>query len=132
MAHRAPEPYHGRVLSFSRFALIMFKRSLAVLLLAAVAAAPAWSKDAPNSEKLIALTFDDGPRPYVLYGMRTPQAAPGLIEVLDKNNVKATFFVVGWRLTPKTWGDRRYEANIGITCIDAALQLLKDGHEIED
>jgi peptidoglycan/xylan/chitin deacetylase (PgdA/CDA1 family) len=39
---------------------------------------------------------------------------------------------MGWRLTPKTWGDHRYESNIGITCIDAARDELKRGHEIED
>ena len=81
------------------------------------------------ADKLIALTFDDGPRPYVLYGVKP---APGLLDVLDQQHVKATFFVMGWRLTPKTWGDRRYETNIGITCIDAAKEELKRGHEIED
>jgi peptidoglycan/xylan/chitin deacetylase (PgdA/CDA1 family) len=81
------------------------------------------------ADKLIALTFDDGPRPYVLYGMKP---APGLLDVLDREHVKATFFVMGWRLTPKTWGDHRYETNIGITCIDAARDELKRGYEIED
>jgi len=81
------------------------------------------------ADKLIALTFDDGPRPYVLYGVKP---APGLLDVLDQQQVKATFFVMGWRLTPKTWGDRRYETNIGVTCIDAARDVLKHGHEIED
>lgn len=81
------------------------------------------------NEKLIALTFDDGPRPYVLFGN---EGKPGLISVLDQNNVNATFFVMGWRLTPHTWGERRYEKNIGITCIDAAKALLKRGDEIED
>ncbi len=84
-----------------------------------------------SADKLIALTFDDGPRPYVLLGNKSVQA-PGLLDVLDKQNVKATFFVMGWRLTPKTWGDHRYETNIGVTCIDAARELLKRGHEIED
>jgi peptidoglycan/xylan/chitin deacetylase (PgdA/CDA1 family) len=98
--------------------------SLLVLLLAV--SLPAFSAD-----KLIALTFDDGPRPYVLFGNKATQS-PGLLDVLDKNNVKATFFVMGWRLTPKTWGDKRYETNIGITCIDAAHEVLKRGHEIED
>jgi len=81
------------------------------------------------ADKLIALTFDDGPRPYVLYGIKP---APGLLDVLDQQHVKVTFFVMGWRLTPKTWGDRRYETNIGISCIDAAKDVLKRGHEIED
>jgi peptidoglycan/xylan/chitin deacetylase (PgdA/CDA1 family) len=92
------------------------------------------------AEKLIALTFDDGPRPYVLYGVKQPgaisNAAPGanqgLLDVLDRNGVKATFFVMGWRLTPKTWGETPHETNIGITCLDAAHDVLRRGHEIEN
>jgi peptidoglycan/xylan/chitin deacetylase (PgdA/CDA1 family) len=83
-------------------------------------------------DKLIALTFDDGPRPYVLFGTKSPHAAPGLLDVLDQNQAKGTFFVTGWRLTPKNWGEPRYETNIGVTCIEAAQQVLKRGHEIED
>jgi peptidoglycan/xylan/chitin deacetylase (PgdA/CDA1 family) len=82
--------------------------------------------------KLIALTFDDGPRPYVLFGSKGVQPAPGLVDILDQNGVKATFFVVGWRLTPKTWGEPRHEEDIGVTCIDAAEQLIRRGHELED
>jgi peptidoglycan/xylan/chitin deacetylase (PgdA/CDA1 family) len=89
-----------------------------------------------SSDKLIALTFDDGPRPYVLFGSKGDHPAEhpalGLLNVLDENHVKATFFVVGWRLSPKTWGDRRYEENVGITCLDAAQQLVRRGHELED
>src|SRR5437660_7852520 len=77
------------------------------------------------TDKLIALTFDDGPRPYVLFGSKGEHPGPGLINVLDSNGVKATFFVVGWRLTPKTWGEPRAEENIGVTCLDAARQLVK-------
>jgi peptidoglycan/xylan/chitin deacetylase (PgdA/CDA1 family) len=84
------------------------------------------------SEKLIALTFDDGPRPYVLFGTKGDHPAPGLVDILDQNGIKATFFVVGWRLTPKTWGEPRHEENIGVTCIDAAEQLIRRGHELED
>ena len=85
-----------------------------------------------STDKLIALTFDDGPRPYVLFGSKGEHSGPGLVSVLDANGVKATFFVVGWRLTPKTWGDRRFEENIGMTCLDAAQQLIRDGYELED
>lgn len=85
-----------------------------------------------STDKLIALTFDDGPRPYVLFGSKGEHPGPGLVSVLDDNGVKATFFVVGWRLTPKTWGDRRYEENVGITCIDAAQKLIRQGYELED
>ena len=96
---------------------------LALLLTAGVASA---------TDKLIALTFDDGPRPYVLFGSKGEHRGPGLVSVLDSNGVKATFFVVGWRLTPKTWGERRAEENVGITCLDAAQQLVKHGFELED
>jgi peptidoglycan/xylan/chitin deacetylase (PgdA/CDA1 family) len=89
------------------------------------------SLSAFSADKLIALTFDDGPRPYVLFGDKL-KGTPGLLDVLDKQNVKATFFVMGWRLTPKTWGDKRYETNVGINCIDAAHEVLKRGHEIEN
>lgn len=85
-----------------------------------------------SADKLIALTFDDGPRPYVLFGSKEYPSHPGLIHVLDGNGVKATFFVVGWRLTPKTWGERRAEENVGITCISAAEQLVRRGYELED
>src|SRR5215469_15786919 len=85
-----------------------------------------------STDKLIALTFDDGPRPYVLFGSKGEHLGPSLVSVLDDNGVKATFFVVGWRLTPKTWGDRRYEENVGITCVDAAQRLVHDGQELED
>ena len=87
---------------------------------------------AAPAKKLIALTFDDGPRPYVLFGTKGDHPAPGLVDILDKNGIKATFFVVGWRLTPKTWGEPRHEENIGVTCIDAAEQLIRRGHELED
>ncbi len=92
------------------------------------------------AEKLIALTFDDGPRPYVLYGVKqpgaalgtTPGATQGMLDVLDRNGVKATFFYMGWRLTPKTWGETPHETNIGVSCLDAAHDVLRRGHEIEN
>ncbi len=85
-----------------------------------------------STDKLIALTFDDGPRPYVLFGTKGEHPGPSLVNVLDANGVKATFFVVGWRLSPKTWGERRSEENVGITCVDAAEELVRRGHELED
>jgi peptidoglycan-N-acetylglucosamine deacetylase len=87
---------------------------------------------ASPTDKLIALTFDDGPRPYVLFGSKGVHPAPGLVDILDKNGVKATFFVVGWRLTPKTWGEPKHEEDIGVSCLDAAQQLIRQGHELED
>ncbi len=101
---------------------MMLRISVTAVLLAACL--PAFA-----NEKLIALTFDDGPRPYVLFGT---EGSPGLISVLDANHINATFFVMGWRLTPHTWGEGRHEKNIGISCIDAAKTLLKRGDEIED
>ena len=103
-----------------------------LLLFLLAASAFAADKTPAPSDKLIALTFDDGPRPYVLLGSQKANAAPGLLNVLDNSSVKATFFVVGWRLTPKTWGNERAEENIGVTCIDAAQQVIRRGHEIED
>jgi peptidoglycan-N-acetylglucosamine deacetylase len=84
-------------------------------------------------QKLIALTFDDGPRPYILYGYTQPGHAPtpGLLDLLDRERVKATFFVMGWRLTPGTYGDRR-EFKTDKTCLEAARDLFRRGHEIED
>lgn len=105
------------------------KRSIVVGVLLLACAVSALASD----QKLIALTFDDGPRPYVLYGVHTPgqPATQGLLDLLDKNGIKATFFVMGWRLTPKTWGER-HETNIGVTCMDAAKDAVRRGHEIEN
>jgi peptidoglycan/xylan/chitin deacetylase (PgdA/CDA1 family) len=85
-----------------------------------------------STDKLIALTFDDGPRPYVLFGGNGDHPGRSLLNALDDNGVKATFFVVGWRLTPKTWGERRYEENVGVTCLEAAEEMVRRGHELED
>ncbi|WP_250036426.1 polysaccharide deacetylase family protein [Paractinoplanes maris] len=43
----------------------------------------------PTAEKLVALTFDDGPR---------PEYTPRFLDVLDEARVPATFFVVGRHL----------------------------------
>lgn len=43
-----------------------------------------WRMD-PN-EKAVYLTFDDGP---------IPEVTPWVLELLDKHNIKATFFMVG-------------------------------------
>lgn len=108
----------------------MFRRVAALLVVLAFCAS-AVAYDKPK-QKLIAVTFDDGPRPYVLYGTKGPKVSPGLLDVLDQQQVKATFFVMGWRLTPKTWGDKRYETNIGVTCLDAIKIVQQRGHEVEN
>jgi peptidoglycan/xylan/chitin deacetylase (PgdA/CDA1 family) len=84
-----------------------------------------------TEQKLIALTFDDGPRPYVLYGQGPAQASGGLLDVLQKNQAPATFFYMGWRLTPKTFGDP-HEFRTTMTTLDAARDVFKRGYQIED
>src|SRR5262249_36269802 len=81
-----------------------------------LAATPAMTHETSSfpANKLIALTFDDGPRPYVLFGTKGVHPAQGLADILDKNGVRATFFVVGWRLTPKTWGEPRHPEDIAV------------------
>jgi peptidoglycan/xylan/chitin deacetylase (PgdA/CDA1 family) len=107
--------------------MLNMSNRIVLLLLLVTLSLPGFAAD-----KLIALTFDDGPRPYVLYGVKQPGAAPGMLDVLDRNGVKATFFYMGWRLTPKTWGETPHETNIGVTCLDAAHDVLRRGHEIEN
>ena len=59
---------------------------------------------ATTPEKLIALSIDDGPKPFVLYGWREGTkeigSAHGLLSVLDKYRIPATFFPIGWKLDP--------------------------------
>lgn len=57
-------------------------------------------------EKVIALTFDDGP---------SPEYTPLILDVLKKHNVKATFFLVGKHV-------KKYP--------DVARRILAEGHEI--
>lgn len=50
---------------------------------------PIWATDTscpPHDEKIVYLTFDDGP---------TPKVTEDILDVLKTKNVKATFFVVG-------------------------------------
>lgn len=56
--------------------------------------------------KQIALTFDDGPHPYL---------TPRILEILKKHGVSATFFMVGENV---------------INYPDAARAVLREGHEI--
>lgn len=61
------------------------RRILCLLLALLWLSVPAWaSADDPAEEKVIYLTFDDGPGPYT----------EKLLDILDRYGVKATFFVV--------------------------------------
>jgi peptidoglycan/xylan/chitin deacetylase (PgdA/CDA1 family) len=82
--------------------------------------------------KLIALTFDDGPKPYVLMGTRSGKgiASQSLLGLLDQQGVKATFFVMGWRLSENADAKCRHED--GGVCREAAEEEHRRGHEIEN
>ena len=82
--------------------------------------------------KLIALTFDDGPKPYVLMGTRSGKGIPSasLLDLLDRQNVKATFFVMGWRLSKNA--DPLCRKVDGGICREAAAEEHRRGHEIEN
>ena len=57
--------------------------------------------------------------------------APGLLELLDRENVKATFFVMGFRLA-KSADDYCRKIDVGMNCREAAAELHRRGHEIEN
>lgn len=63
-------------------------------------------KNGSRDEKLIALTFDDGPH---------PKETNEVLDILDKYNVKGTFFVVGKHAN---WYS------------DPLIRAAKEGHEI--
>jgi peptidoglycan/xylan/chitin deacetylase (PgdA/CDA1 family) len=112
---------------------------LALLIVPAVPFAPARSSAgagptpaAATPQKLIALTFDDGPRPWVLKGnSQAGHASPSLLDLLDRYNSKATFFVMGWRLNPFADKDCR-KIDVGITCREAAAEEHRRGDEVEN
>jgi peptidoglycan/xylan/chitin deacetylase (PgdA/CDA1 family) len=87
---------------------------------------------AAQSAKLIALTFDDGPKPYVLMGTRSGKgiASQSLLGLLDQQRVKATFFVMGWRLSKNA--DEKCRQVDGGVCREAAEEEHRRGHEIEN
>jgi len=88
--------------------------------------------DATPSAKLIALTFDDGPKPYVLMGTRSGKgvSSQSLLGLLDQQGVKATFFVMGWRLSQNA--DAKCRQEDGGVCREAAEEEHRRGHEIEN
>lgn len=62
--------------------------------------------EVPKEDKVIAITFDDGP---------DPQDTPAILDLLKKYNGKATFFVVGKQL-------KRYP--------EIAKRQVEEGHEL--
>ncbi len=86
----------------------------------------------PGNQKLIALTFDDGPKPYVLLGGRSGSgiASASLLKLLQRENAKATFFVMGWRLAKSA--DRDCASVDGGVCRDAVILAHRQGVEIEN
>jgi peptidoglycan-N-acetylglucosamine deacetylase len=116
----------------------LFRRVALVSILAIWATLPHNSSiagqpvDAVPAQKLIALTFDDGPRPWVLKGnSEAGHASPSLLDLLDRQGAKATFFVMAWRLAPAADKDCR-KIDTGITCRQAAEEEHRRGHEIEN
>jgi len=87
---------------------------------------------AASGGKLIALTFDDGPKPYVLMGTRSGKgvASQSLLALLEQQEIKATFFVMGWRLSKNADGKCRQED--GGVCREAAEEEHRRGHEMEN
>ncbi len=83
--------------------------------------------------KLIALTFDDGPKPYVLMGRVSQEGvtSPSLLDLLDREGVKATFFVMGYRLADAA-NEFCHGIDVGINCRQAAEEEHRRGHEIEN
>jgi peptidoglycan/xylan/chitin deacetylase (PgdA/CDA1 family) len=59
-----------------------------------------------TSEQVVALTFDDGP---------TPKHLPGVLDLLRRKDVKATFFLMGVDVEKNP---------------DLAREIMADGHEI--
>lgn len=57
-----------------------------VLLLSSIISIPSYGLEIGKDKKTVYLTFDDGP---------SPGTTNEILKVLEKNNVKATFFVIG-------------------------------------
>jgi peptidoglycan-N-acetylglucosamine deacetylase len=124
--HRKPV----RTGNYARIALLL----LPILWSAVAQTSPSAARplDRGSSPKIIALTFDDGPRPWVLKGnSEAGHASASLLDLLDHEGAKATFFVMAWRLAPAADKDCR-KVDTGITCREAAAEEHRRGHEIEN
>ncbi|WP_437438786.1 polysaccharide deacetylase family protein [Bacillus rhizoplanae] len=62
--------------------------------------------EVPTNEKIMAITFDDGP---------DPTYTPQILEILRQYNAEATFFMIGFRIQRNPY---------------LIEQVLKEGHEI--
>lgn len=72
-----------------------------------IPAGPAYVTNGSRAQKVVALTFDDGPSTYT----------PGFLDVLKQKGVKATFFMIGQQVAPNASLVRR---------------VLAEGHELAD
>jgi len=131
-----PEPKRQKAVEFG----FIVRRGFAAALLALAMGTPrgldqrraGQSVGAAPPHKLIALTFDDGPRPWVLKGNSAAgHASASLLDLLDRQGAKATFFVMAWRLAPAADRDCR-KIDVGINCRQAAQEEHRGGHEIEN
>ena len=95
--------------------------------------APGQATPHTANPKLVALTFDDGPKPYVLLGGKSGAGVPSasLLDLLDRQGVKATFFVMGWRLS-KNADQQCRRVDGGVPCRQGAEEEHRRGHEIEN
>lgn len=93
--------------------------------------APGNAQAAPRA-KLIALTFDDGPKPYVLFGLKSGSGIPSgsLLDLLEREHIHATFFVMGWRLSKNA--DKFCAKIDGAPCRKGAEEEHQRGEEIEN
>ncbi|MDE6710364.1 MAG: polysaccharide deacetylase family protein [Oscillospiraceae bacterium] len=57
-----------------------------------------------NTEKIIALTFDDGPNTVT---------TPRVLDIIEKHGVPASFFVCGDNITPESWSVMKRAVRLG-------------------
>lgn len=77
--------YNDSIIEFMYFVVVVV---IVLLIIVGVAFASLSSGNGEKNKKLIAVTFDDGPKPNVLNN---------LLPLLDNEGIKATFFVNGFR-----------------------------------
>lgn len=95
---------HRRLYSF--LSMLLLVTLLCKSLLIRLSAEEGIYRSVATQTKRIALTFDDGPHPHLTHE---------ILDVLDKYNVKATFFMVGINV---------------VNYPDAAKEVIARGHEV--